>query len=550
MVVIQKTLLLLTLVGSVQVSIQSSCGMEFYEQEVNGISYCHKKCPTCPPGFEPITPCFGVIHKLNITVGCQPCKDNMYKEGNGSHWCRTCDHTCPGNLVLTTSCNSTTARRCDCKLGNFFHQSLGCVSCCEKLSLFPHEKEKCKDFIQTCRTDIPMPHLSTTHLTSTLELPSPATTSNPSTFNTGLHTTTDLGHSPTHPFTTILSSKNVPTRKKKEKKDDKTVVIVSSILVGIILFLVVLLIYICKRRVRKSEKQDQLNLVELGHISATNECYANTVSDISEPIAPLLASVESTERPIVRLPSVSADSSMQYQDSGQYVTLKDIQKDDDNWSCAGERREDWGKADSAMTDDDSLSTTSLVQVHQAEITNNNTDFLLVPSLSMPTSALIQINSPVININYNASNPPCAYKKDEIVKSGLNKLAEPNLNNEEFRLTIRKKLVEASPSCDCGKDFPDRNLFSDPDVPSTNDLVTLAEKNQSEEQMDGLTSSFQSLVLPDSFHKPKDFRTLLTQISTYIPEFTIRSFVYWFRLEGRNDIITSFHNKYHVSHEDG
>lgn len=203
-----------------------------------------------------------------------------------------------------------------------------------------------------------------------------------------------------------------------------------------------------------------------------------------------------------------------------------------------------------MTDDDSLSTTSLVQVHQAEITNNNTDFLLVPSLSMPTSALIQINSPVININYNASNPPCAYKKDEIVKSGLNKLAEPNLNNEEFRLTIRKKLVEASPSCDCGKDFPDRNLFSDPDVPSTNDLVTLAEKNQSEEQMDGLTSSFQSLVLPDSFHKPKDFRTLLTQISTYIPEFTIRSFVYWFRLEGRNDIITSFHNKYHVSHEDG
>lgn len=83
--------------------------------------------------------------------------------------------------------------------------------------------------------------------------------------------------------------------------------------------------------------------------------------------------------------------------------------------------------DSAMTDDDSLSTTSLVQVHQAEITNNNTDFLLVQSLSMPTSALIQINSPVININYNASNPPCAYKKDEIVKSGLNKLAEPNLS---------------------------------------------------------------------------------------------------------------------------
>lgn len=99
-------------------------------------------------------------------------------------------------------------------------------------------------------------------------------------------------------------------------------------------------------------------------------------------------------------------------------------------------------------------------------------------------------------------------------------------------------------------FIDRNLFSDPDVPSTNDLVTLAEKNQSEEQMDGLTSSFQSLALPDSFHKPKDFRTLLTQISTYIPEFTIRSFVYWFRLEGRNNIITSFHNKYHVSYEDG
>ncbi|XP_057294761.1 uncharacterized protein LOC130623309 isoform X2 [Hydractinia symbiolongicarpus] len=416
-----KILVISTLLGVVQ-SIQE-CPMEIYHQKVDGKDICKVTCPECDPGNEPVTPCHDIVRTRTFQIGCKNCSAGRYKDKHGSHACQSCVEKCPEDHIPTSQCNATTPLRCECKPRFFFRVSTGdCVSCCEKLTLLD-EIKKCKDVIETCHTGI-------------------KTTNNP-----------HVSKLPSSPV-------------------NGTVIGVFWIAIGILILVIVLLVGIigivaykknvCRKKVTKLREEH-----ELQSINTVNDGYAETLSG-NDAAAPLLSLPVHTDGQlqIARQPSVSEDSTMQYQDS------KVSQPDDDNLSCAGERRKDWGTDVLGSPSEDDLSvthhdsTTSSIIV-QAEITPG----LKIPP-RIPPSAF-QFSAPItMNITNTSISPSEICTKDNIVNSGLNKLVDPDLNNEDSKLGVRKKQVEAKPSFYfCSQDIPENG-----DAPLTTAVVREVEKN--------------------------------------------------------------------------
>lgn len=420
MMTVNKTLVISTLLGIAQ-SIQE-CPMEIYHQKVDGKDICEVTCPECDPGNEPVTPCHDIVRTSTFQIGCKNCSAGRYKDKHGSHACQSCVEKCPENHIPTSQCNATTPLRCECRPRYFLRVSTGdCVSCCEKLTLLD-EIEKCKDVIETCHTGI-------------------KTTNNP-------HVSTAV----TDVFWIAIGI---------------LIAIIAILLVGIV-GIVAYKKNVCRKKVAKPREEH-----ELQSINIVNDGYAETLSG-NDAAAPLLSVHTDEQLEIARQPSVSEDSTMQYQDS----QFKASQQDDDNLSCGGERREDWGtdvsdtpgEDDLTMTHHDSTTSSHIVQ---AEITPG----LKIPLQIPPSATTFQFNAPITMHTTNTSISP-SETKDKIVNSGLNKLVNPDLNNEDSKLCVRKKLVEAKPSCHfCPKNIPDSRLFSENgDVPSTTAVVREMEKS--------------------------------------------------------------------------